>query len=109
MKRSADDQNEIGDLSTFCDAGQCHITAVARFEPDVASAVVETLSGIVKSGHKSSAAMGISSEGFISAQTFEEGDVYMLESPFDGYFADRYLMDFYDVTARQFCSRMHLH
>ena len=33
----------------------------------------------------------------------------MLEKPFDGYFASRYLMDFYDVDERGICSRMHLH
>ncbi|MFD0501221.1 hypothetical protein [Streptomyces rhizosphaericus] len=33
----------------------------------------------------------------------------MLEPPFPGFFADRYLMDFYDTAARDICSRMHLH
>ncbi|MFE3654376.1 hypothetical protein ACFXO2_42550 [Streptomyces sp. NPDC059152] len=33
----------------------------------------------------------------------------MLDAPFEGFFADRYLMDFYDVIDRDICSRMHLH
>ncbi|MFI1499965.1 hypothetical protein [Streptomyces platensis] len=33
----------------------------------------------------------------------------MLDAPFDGFFADRYLMDFYDVIDRDICSRIHLH
>ncbi|WP_245814162.1 hypothetical protein [Cystobacter ferrugineus] len=33
----------------------------------------------------------------------------MLAPPFEGYFADRYLMDFYDTRERGICSRMHLH
>ena len=33
----------------------------------------------------------------------------MLAAPFDGYFADRYIMDFYDVGERDICSRMHYH
>ena len=33
----------------------------------------------------------------------------MLEPPFEGFFADRYLMDFYDTAERDICSRMHLH
>ena len=32
-----------------------------------------------------------------------------MEPPFDGYFADRSLMDFYDVRAHDLCSRIHLH
>ncbi|MEV5779267.1 hypothetical protein AB0L49_50380 [Streptomyces antimycoticus] len=39
----------------------------------------------------------------------EEGDVFMLEPPFPGFFAGRCLMDFYATAARDICSRMHLH
>ncbi|MDX2922850.1 hypothetical protein, partial [Streptomyces sp. NE06-03C] len=48
-------------------------------------------------------------DGITRAQTFEEGDVYMLAAPYEQYEADRYLMDFYDVVDRDICSRMHLH
>ena len=33
----------------------------------------------------------------------------MIESPFDGFFADRYIMDFYNIEERGICSRMRLH
>ncbi|MFI6314180.1 hypothetical protein ACIBEK_29095 [Nocardia fusca] len=52
---------------------------------------------------------GSGATGDRHAQTFEEGDVYLLETPFEGFFADRYLMDFYDAAERGICSRMHLH
>ncbi|MFF2393287.1 hypothetical protein [Nocardia sp. NPDC058114] len=109
LKRAPDDENETRNVLTFQDGGRCRVTPVAKFAPEVALAVVETLSGIVRSGHKSPVATRSDGDGVVRAQTFEEGDVYMLESPFDGYFADRYLMDFYDVNERDICSRMHLH
>ena len=109
LKHVPDDENEIQDLLTFKDAGQCRATPVATFSPEVALAVTNTLSDIVRRGHASPAATQRDSNGIIRAQIFEEGDVYMLSSPSDDYSADRYLMDFYDVTDRDICSRMHLH
>ncbi|KAF0961813.1 hypothetical protein MLGJGCBP_05038 [Rhodococcus sp. T7] len=109
LKRGPDDENEVQDVLNFRDAGQCHVTPVATFAPDVALGVVDALCKVVRQAHASPAAMGSAGDGIVRAQTFEEGDVYMLESPFEGYFADRYLMDFYDVSARDICSRMHLH
>jgi hypothetical protein len=109
LKKDPDVFNEVHDLVRFKDAGNCRLTPVARFEPEVAQAVVTTLSYLVRAAHATTAATTPDNDGIVRAQTFEEGDVYMLEAPFDGYFADRYLMDFYDVTARGICSRMHLH
>jgi hypothetical protein len=109
LKIRPDDENEIQDLLTFVDAGQCRVTPVATFPPDVALGVVSALIGVVCRGHSSAAATTLDESGIIRAQVFEEGHVYMLEAPFDGYFADRYLMDFYDVRERGICSRMHLH
>lgn len=109
MKQVADDENEVHDVLTFRDAGRCRATPVARFEPEVALAVAQALAGTVRRAHSSRAALSPDAQGIVRAQTFEEGDVYMLCSPWEGYFADRYLMDFYDVRERGICSRMHLH
>lgn len=109
MKQTPDDENEVHDLVAFRDTGQCVVTPVTVLEPDVAHAVSTALRGIVQAAHRSRVATTANGDGIVRAQTFEEGDVYMLAQPYDGYFADRYLMDFYDVTERNLCSRMHLH
>lgn len=109
MKRHPDDENEVHDVLTFSDPGQCTVTPVAQFTPTVALAVTDTLRGLVQAAHRAPDATTPDEDGITRAQTFEEGDVYMLASPYDGYEADRYLMDFYDVTDRGICSRMHLH
>jgi hypothetical protein len=109
LKASPDNTNEVADLQSHRDPARCRVTPVARFDPEVAQAVVTTLSGIVQASHTARTATEPDAEGMVRAQVFEEGDVYMLESPFEGYFADRYLMDFYDVNVRGICSRMHLH
>jgi hypothetical protein len=109
LKENPDDENETRDLRRFRDSGRCHVTALITFPPEVALVVVNSLSDIVQRAHASTVALSPDDNGIIRAQTFEEGEVYMLASPFDGYFADRYLMDFYDVDDRDFCSRMHLH
>jgi hypothetical protein len=109
LKQRPDDENEIMDLIEFRDEGVCRATPVARFAPDVAAAVVSTLAGIVRAAHRTPHTLTHDEDGIVRAQVFEEGDVYMLEAPFDGFAADRYLMDFYDVTERNVCSRMHLH
>ncbi|MFE4857454.1 hypothetical protein [Streptomyces sp. NPDC056670] len=109
LKKTPDELNEVHDVTEFDDAGRCRVTPVALFEPAVAQAVVATLAGLVRTAHASPEATTPDTDGIVRAQTFEEGDVYMLEAPFDGYFADRYLMDFYDVEERRICSRMHLH
>ncbi len=109
LKIVPDDENEIQDVLTFKDQGRCRATPVATFPPDVAQAVVSALMAVVRRGHASAAATQPNELGIVRSQVFEEGYVYMLESPFEGYFADRYLMDFYDVRERGICSRMHLH
>lgn len=109
MKRHPDDENEVHDVLTFSDPGQCTVTPVAQFAPAVALTITDALRGLVQAAHRAPAATSPDVDGITRAQTFEEGDVYMLASPYDGYEADRYLMDFYDVTDRGICSRMHLH
>lgn len=109
MKHDPDHPNEVHDLGEFADPGHNVITPVLQLPPDVAQPVVTALAEIVQAGHRSAAATAEDKDGIIRAQVFEEGDVYMLCSPFDAYFADRYLMDFYDVKARDICSRMHFH
>ena len=109
LKVSPDEDNEVHDVLTFADSGVCHVTPVARFEPEVALAVVTALANVVRRAHAAPAATEPDADGIVRAQTFEEGDVYMLAAPYEGYFADRYLMDFYNVDERDICSRMHLH
>ena len=109
LKHVPDDENEVHDVLGFVDEGNCQVTAVAQFPPEVAQVVVDRLAGIVRAAHRSPEATSRNEHGIMRAQTFEEGTVYMLASPYDGYFADRYLMDFYDVNERDICSRMHFH
>ncbi|WP_234334280.1 hypothetical protein [Streptomyces sp. NRRL B-1347] len=109
MKRSPDDENEIHDLTAHTDPGNCVVTPVAHFPARVARTVTDALRHLVQAAHRSPAATTPNEDGITRAQTFEEGEVYMLGAPFTGYPADRYLMDFYDVVERDICSRMHLH
>ena len=87
LKKNPDDENEIRDVRRFRDAGRCHVTPLVTFPPDVALAVVNSLSNVVRRAHTSKAALTPDDDAIVRAQTFEEGDVYMLASPFDGYFA----------------------
>lgn len=109
LKVSPDDNNEVHDILTFQDKGVCRVTPVAQFSAEVALAVVTALTALVRAAHSSPAATTPDADGIVRAQTFEEGNVYLLGTPYDGYFADRYLMDFYNVNERDICSRMHLH
>jgi hypothetical protein len=109
LKTNPDLEDEIRDVRRFHDAGFCHVTPVATFPPEVGQAVVDSLCNIVRAAHNNEATSIPDENGIVRAQIFEEGDVYMLAAPFEGYFADRYIMDFYDVNERDTCSRMHLH
>ena len=109
IKNTADDENEIRDIAGFVDPARNVVTPVAQFPADVALAVVQALAGLVRRAKSSRAATTPDADGIVRSQTFEEGDVYMIEKPFDGYFANRYLMDFYNVEDRGICSRMHMH
>ncbi|MFI5925863.1 hypothetical protein ACIA3K_07725 [Micromonospora sp. NPDC051543] len=109
LKADPDSTNEVHDLEEFTDQASCRLTPVMTLEPHVAQAIVDALGNLVRAAHASGRASVPDREGVVRAQTFEEGDVYMLESPFTGFFADRYLMDFFDVTSRGICSRMHFH
>jgi hypothetical protein len=109
IKNLADDENEVHDPACFQDAGRNAVTPVARFPAEVAAVVVQAFADIVRNAKASHAATTPDAEGIVRSQTFEEGDVYMIETPFDGFFADRYVMDFYNAEERGICSRMHLH
>lgn len=109
MKADADAVDEVIDLAGFTDAAQNVVTPVLQLPPEVALAVVSAFAAVVTRGKASAAATSPDADGVTRSQVFEEGDVYMIDKPFDGYVADRYIMDFYDVDERDLCSRMHLH
>lgn len=109
MKQHADDENEIHNVAAHQDPGQNVVTPVLQLSAELASQMVWAFARIVRAAHASRDARSPDLDGIIRAQEFEEGDVYMLEKPFDRYESSRYLMDFYDVTERGICSRMHLH
>ena len=109
MKQHADDENEIHNVAAHQDPARNVVTPVLQLSAELASQVVWAFARIVRAAHASRDARSPDLDGIIRAQEFEEGDVYMLEKPFDGYESSRYLMDFYDVTERGICSRMHLH
>ena len=109
MKVHADDENEIHDVAAFVDPAQNVVTPVLQLPPQLSLPLVQAFAAIVRRAHVSDAATTPDEDGITRAQVFEEGDVYMLEKPFDGYFSSRYLMDFYDAHERGICSRMHLH
>lgn len=109
MKVHADDENEIHDVVNFVDPAQNVVTPVLQLPANLSLPLVQAFAALVRRAHVSDAATTPDDDGITRAQVFEEGDVYMLEKPFDGYFSSRYLMDFYDVEERGICSRMHLH
>ena len=109
MKRTADDENESFDVLAHTDPDQNRVTPLVRLPEEAALAVVQTLAGLVRHAHSLERESPTPHGELKRAQVFEEGDVYLAEPPFEGYFADRYLMDFYDVRDRDICSRMHLH
>ena len=109
MKRNPDDENEVRPEGDHYDLQPNRVTPVVRFEPQVALAVVTALASLVQRGHAMELAQPTPPGELQRAQLFEEGHVYLIEPPFEGYFADRYLMDFYDVRNRDICSRMHIH
>ncbi|MFJ2205959.1 hypothetical protein [Streptomyces microflavus] len=109
MKITPDDENEVHDVLAHSDPGNCQVTPVLQLPPYIALTITDRLRELVQSAHRAPAATSPDGDGITRAQTFEEGDVYMLAAPYEQYEADRYLMDFYDVTDRDICSRMHLH
>ncbi|WP_326692092.1 MULTISPECIES: hypothetical protein [unclassified Streptomyces] len=109
MKQAPDHEDEILDVRRHQDPGRNRLTPVVKLPPEVALAVVESLAGLVRAAHRGEEASPTPADALKQAQEFEEGDVFMLEPPFEGFFADRYLMDFYDTAERDICSRMHLH
>ncbi|WP_395847666.1 hypothetical protein [Cystobacter fuscus] len=109
MKQVPDHEDEVLDLERHQDPGRNCITPVVRLPPEVALTVVTALAGLVRHAHRREHESPTPPRALREAQSFEEGDVFMLAPPFEGYFADRYLMDFYDTRERGICSRMHLH
>ncbi|MGW8378374.1 hypothetical protein [Streptomyces sp. ODS28] len=109
MKQTPDHEDEILDVRGHRDPDRNRLTPVVKLPPEAALAVVEALAGLVRAQHREEEARPTPDGHLKQAQEFEEGDVFMLEPPFEGFFADRYLMDFYDTTERDICSRMHLH
>lgn len=109
MKHDADAVDEVHDVDGFTDTARNAVTPVLQLPESVALTVVETFAAIVRSAKRNPSATSPDGDGITRSQTFEEGDVYMLEKPFEDFFADRYLMDFYNTAERGVCSRMHLH
>ena len=109
LKIHADAENEIQDMVGFHDLGRCVVTPIATFPESIALGVVSVLSALVRDGHARPSNHQTDQDGIVRAQKFEEGDVLMTAAPFDGFTADRYVMDFYDVDERDICSRMHFH
>ncbi|MFC8826293.1 hypothetical protein ACFT9I_13190 [Streptomyces sp. NPDC057137] len=109
MKHEANAENEVHDVAEFTDAARNVVTPVLQLPEKIALAVVNAFTKVVRDAKRSESATTQNKDGITRFQTFEEGDVYMLEAPFDDFFADRYLMDFYNVEERGVCSRMHLH
>ncbi|MCD9593941.1 MULTISPECIES: hypothetical protein [Streptomyces] len=109
MKRSPDHEDEVLDVRGHRDPDRNRLTPVVQLPPKTALTVVDALAGLVRAAHRQEGERPAPPGEPKRAQVFEEGDVFMLEPPFPGFFADRYLMDFYDTAARDICSRMHLH
>lgn len=109
MKQAPDAEDEFRDASSHVDPNHNRLTPLIQLPPEAALAVVSTLARLVQMAHHNERTDPTPPGEFKRAQEFEEGEVYMAEPPFDGFFADRYIMDFYDVEKRDICSRMHLH
>lgn len=109
MKLDPDNEDEVHDPLTHRDPDRNRITPLIRLSSLAATELVSKLAGIVRSAHAHYGSRRPDEDGVTRAQTFEEGDVYMIAKPFDEYPPDRYLMDFYNVRDRGICSRMHLH
>lgn len=109
MKVQPDYEDESYDVTRHQDESTNVITAVAQFPTEVIMPIIEKFTALVRRGHEIEAKDPTPAGMLKRAQEFEEGDVYMLEAPYEGYFADRYVMDFYDVQQRDICSRMHIH
>ncbi|MBP2472465.1 hypothetical protein JOF53_001337 [Crossiella equi] len=109
MKQVPDHEDEVLDLAHHQDPARNCLTPVLQLPPDVALTIVTSLAGLVRQAHERERHSPTPPGRLKEAQEFEEGDVFMLAPPFEGYFADRYLMDFYDTRERDLCSRMHLH
>lgn len=109
MKNTPDEENEYYDVRLHRDSAQPRLTPLIQLPPTAALAVVSELAALVQEAHIRERLEPTPPGEIQRAQEFEEGEVYMAEAPFEGFFADRYIMDFYNVRARNICSRMHMH
>lgn len=109
MKYNPDEENEIHDIINFIDPSFNVVTPIMKLPAETSKIIVEEFQSIVRNASNSQEATNPDKDGITRYQQFEEGDVYMAEKPFDGYFADRYIMDFYNIEDRGICSRMHIH
>lgn len=109
MKVHPDDENEFYDVRLHEDPDRNRLTPLVQLPGAAALAVVQALTSVVRKAHDRERGHPTPRGQLKRAQEFEEGDVYLVEPPFAGFFADRYLMDFYDVRSRDVCSRMHMH
>lgn len=109
MKINPDEENEIHDIANFIDPSFNVVTPIMKLPAEVSKIIVGEFQEIVRKASQSSEATTPDTDGIIRYQQFEEGDVYMAEKPYEGYFADRYIMDFYNIEERGICSRMHIH
>ncbi|AQY21348.1 hypothetical protein [Riemerella anatipestifer] len=109
MKINPDSENEIHDIAGFQDSNFNVVTPIMKLPAEVARVVVSEFQQIVRNASVSEQANAPDEDGIVRYQTFEEGEVYMAEKPFEEYFSDRYIMDFFNVEERGICSRMHIH
>lgn len=109
LKVNPDDENEVHDLDSFRDDGHCIVTPVASLDARAADSLVHALAEVVRRAYRSEMALTPDDDGVVRAQHFEEGRVYMLAKPTDGYSASRYCMDLFNAGDRGTCSRMHYH
>ncbi|MFG2754242.1 hypothetical protein ACWGF3_21935 [Streptomyces xanthophaeus] len=109
MKHSPDHEDESYDVVQHQDPARNRLTPVIQLPPDAALTVVDALTEVVREAHRRERTDPTPHGAVKRAQEFEEGDVFMVEPPFEGFVSCRYLMDFYDVRDRNICSRMHIH
>lgn len=110
MKYVPDAENEVHS-QTGCRGPACVVTPICALVPEAADALTEAFANVVRAGHRDKDNLPSSANGLsiVRAQNFEEGAVFMVGSPWQGFAASRYVMDFYDVTDKQICARMHYH
>lgn len=110
MKYVPDAENEVHSQIDG-KAPACVVTPICTLAPAAADALTTAFANVVRTGHQdeSKSKSHINGLSIVRAQNFEEGAVFMVGSPWQEFAASRYVMDFYDVTDKQICARMHYH